>query len=219
VNNHQTLTEEAAQAVTTGLSSGYPKLDEQRLSGMTKWLAEYSTTTLEKIIASADNPDRYWGVESAVLTSDPKGERFLSDFLHLAGDFEEMGENYLDAAEPFLHALDFYDGITPHGAKYEYPESRLSQCRAIITVTFHMEKLVKNWTLDDDAFLDYEFTRSYEGSIPVVADLKLRALLTGADHAPERVAALIIERNIVDPDELIELLRSSPAPAIAEGVL
>lgn len=219
MKDHQQLAIEAARLISEGLSAGYPRLDKQRRESMEQWLPAYSTATLKKIIASTHASERYWGVEEAMHNGDLSDEEIVSDYLNIAEVFERHGHMELETMLPFLLSLNLYDDLTPRGPNFEYPESRVKQCSAIVEVTTRMTHLIETGESESDDLLDYVPSRPIDGMIPFIADPNLRALLTSDDYDPERVAALVVERDIVDANELIGLLRLSPAAAIAEGVL
>lgn len=219
MKDSQQLAIEAASLISEGLSSGYPRLDKQRRKFMEKRLPAYSTATLEKIIASAHAPERYWGVEEAIHNGDLSDEEIITDYLSTAEVFESHGHMDLETMLPILLALNLYDDMTPRGPNFEYPESRVRQCRAIVEVTTRIVHLIETGDDEYDDLIDYVPSRPIDGMIPFIADPELRALLTSDDYDPERVASLVVERDILDDKELIELLRLSPAAAIAEGVL
>lgn len=209
------LTLDAATALTEGLSNGKQQwLDESRLESMSRWLAAYSETTRRKIIASKDFPERLWGVEKSMSE---EGETFISDYLHLAGCLEAHGFEDVEASFELLRVLPYYKGLCKQGPNHEYPEMRQRQGEAIITITCHMNRMIDEDELDHEA-IDYVSANLYDGLVPKINDQRLCDFIVGGDHDPELIARIIVERSILNVDDIVALLEGAPR-IFVDGVL
>lgn len=212
---HETLVREAAEALVADLSRGYERADAIRLTNMLRSMSKYSDTTLRKIATLSMGRYRYDVVEELIIQCEP--ESVLSDYLHLAGCLEAYSDGYEDELLPRLHAFGCYEGLFPQGNRYEYPQERLAQCEAIISIIPYLVKSVLNFTLEESA-LDYVPNRQVDGMMIIIGDERLRALITDTRHDPALIAKIIQERCTANVDDIIALM-DCDAPALVEGVL
>jgi hypothetical protein len=109
-----------------------------------------------------------------------------------------------------LASLQFYEHLTPQQEGY-YPEERVSQATAILTVVAH-QKLhgIEGWHVTGSApKMEY---------YPYIDDAKLRELLLTSDYDRDVLVNLIVERNIFDGEELARIIGSAH-PALVDGAL
>jgi hypothetical protein len=135
-------------------------------------------------------------------------EHTVNDFLAVLEVFkrEQMPQT---AMEQYLWSLRVCEELAPQGENGEYPEERGEQCVALVRVMRHMEqKQAHRLFLRGEDGMDY----------PFISDDKLRQLVIGAGPDREAVVQLILDRNILDSDHLVELVSGSH-PSLVEGGL
>lgn len=210
-----------------------------RKENITRHLNTYSEATLQKILSLRDDANitlHCFTVENAMFNDVVDAEFFINDYLHLAHCFpaEDNGSRTADVVLA-LYSLDKYEGLTPIGPLFEYPQKRVEQCTAILTLVEHFEQIHNDGTIDEypmdveifDSHMKYgslsyivEMTSS--GFVRTIEDPTLRRLITAPDTDLNALTALVTERSIYRADEITELLdiqKGNRAAAISSGVL
>jgi hypothetical protein len=167
-------------------------------------LREFSDPALDRL---EDVQSPVGGVVAGLLLA-KHDEHTLNDFLAVLEFFkrEQMSQTVM---EQYLWSLRVTDELVPQGENGEYPEERGAQCVALVRVMRHMEQkqVYRAFRRGEDG-MDY----------PFVSDDKLRQLVIGAGADREAIVQLILDRNILDADHLVELV-SSTHPSLVEGGL
>jgi hypothetical protein len=144
----------------------------------------------------------------AGLLLEKHDEHTINDFLAVM-DVMKQERMTQGEMEQYLWSLRVTDELVPQGENGEYPIERSEQCLALVRVMRHMEKK-KSYRLflRDGAGLEY----------PFISDDKLRQLVIGAGDKREMIVQLILDRNILDAEQLRELC-SEVHPSLIEGGL
>jgi hypothetical protein len=212
-----------------------PRLgDLNRYEYVSRGLRNYHPLTLQKIIAVKDAPQHYYHYEIIDLIT--RGhfdldESFLVDHLHLAHCFLDLSlhQRVTRASLAFAAFRNYYN-LTPHTIGQEYPESRIAQCTAIIAMIRVFTYTKRNGSAHLAIAPFTTQSRSLEALIKnfsggrsiYLSNKLLRSLLTSPDHDPHAVAAIFIERELHDPDDITAILeaqQANPTRALHEGIL
>lgn len=168
-------------------------------------LAEFSDLGLSRVETMRSAAD---GALAGLLLA-RHSEQTVNDFLAVVDvmERERMSQSQM---EQYLWSLHLTKELAPQGENGEYPEERGEQCLALIRVMRHM-----HWKQDESLILlDDEHGMEY----PFISDNKLRGMIIGAGADREIIVQLVLERNILDADQLAELC-SGVHSSLVEGGL
>lgn len=158
-------------------------------------LSTYSTATLHRVRAAASTGLGYDLLD--VISYNDHPEETVNDYcmLYPVLKAERM---YKSEISRYLNSLLHYKHLDRVKAG-DYTERRLAQASAVIRVTKHLSRMgvpVRVDSPDDENEM-----------IEYITDGGLRDLLTTSDN-PERIADIIIERNIIDAEEIAAVLKT-----------
>lgn len=172
------------------------RLFKDKINAVLSEFSDRSLSRLENAQTSGDGP-------LAGLLLEKHDECTINDFLAVMSIMERDRMTSSDI-ESHLWSLHECKELVPQGEDGEYPVERGEQSLALVKVMRHLL-----WEQPDSlALLCGEQGMQY----PVMNDDKLRKLVTGADR--EVIVQLILDRNIVDPEQLMELSSSSHASLV-----
>jgi hypothetical protein len=205
---HERLKQDAINALVA-TAENQPDWGQRDIDAISEecWevMDEYSPETLRNLTNVAKTDMGFMTLK--MIGYRKEQEAFLNDWVML--DRAVRDEDLMVKPDTMIRGLGHYENIAPASDPERRTEQGLAICRAISHMSFHRLGGVAE---DRDVIDDKRFF--------YLEDKALRTLIT-THHDPGAVAGLIVERNIIDGEQLAQLVINMDRThaALGEGAL